>query len=87
MTIHPNGDTPSIFFRAAEEVIPPLSRAIYRFHTNNSRRKETKTASEERKEPEIKPFHGRYKEERIDTPPSFFKAEERHPALRPTHEP
>ena len=35
---------------------------------NNSREKETKTASEERKEPEIKPFHERYKEERIDTP-------------------
>jgi len=32
---------------------------------NNSRGKETKTASEERKEPEMKPFHGRYREERL----------------------
>ncbi|RLG98116.1 hypothetical protein DRO29_01645 [Candidatus Bathyarchaeota archaeon] len=28
---------------------------------NNSRGKETKTASEERKKLEIKPFHGRYR--------------------------
>jgi len=86
MTILPNGDTPSIFFRVAEEVVPPLSRAIYKFRPNNSHGKETKTASEERKEPEIKPFHERYREERIDTPSTFFKAEERRPALQPTRE-
>jgi len=50
----------------AEEVVPPLSRAIYRLRPNNSRRKETKTASEERKKLEINPFHGRYREERVE---------------------
>jgi len=73
MTILPNGDTPSIFFRVAEEVVSPLSRAIYRLRPNNSRRKETKTASEERKEPEIKPFHERYREERTIPPLLFSK--------------
>ncbi|OYT45179.1 hypothetical protein B6U84_02650 [Candidatus Bathyarchaeota archaeon ex4484_40] len=35
---------------------------------NNSHRKETKTASEERKEPEINPFHESYREERVERP-------------------
>ena len=70
----PKRGYPSIFFRAAEEVVPPLSRAIYRLRPNNSRRKETKTASEERKEPEMKPFHERYREERTIPPSIFFQS-------------
>jgi len=73
MTILPNGDTPSIFFRVAERVISPLSRAIYRLRPNNSHGKETKTASEERKKPEMKPFHERYREERTIPPLPFSK--------------
>ena len=45
-------------FEGNEHPIPP----------NNSHRKETKTASEERKEPEMKPFHERYREERVERP-------------------
>jgi len=38
---------------------------IYRIGPNNSHGKETKTVSEERKKLEIKPFHGRYRGERV----------------------